>query len=142
MLHLGAHVFQDHVGLGGEAHERGVALGRLQVERDRAFVAVEVLEIEAVATAGDVLAFTGGWFDADDVGAPVGEVAHRGGSGAGKGEVKDCQAVERQSCFGARGLVHRAFRHRRPSCGRGIVGRVGLRLKGWGGGTEAGHRCR
>ena len=50
--------------------------GDLQVQRDRALVAVQVLEVEAVARPAISSSPLGRRLDADDVGAPVGEMAH------------------------------------------------------------------
>ena len=48
MLHVGAEVLDDDVGVLRELEEDLAALGALQVERDRALVAVQVLEVGAV----------------------------------------------------------------------------------------------
>ena len=113
VLHLGAHVLDDDVGGLHQAHERRVALRRLQVQRHRALVAVQVLEVEAVAVAGDVLAVGRRRLDLDDVGAPVGEMPHAGGSRARQRQVQHLQAVQRHA--GLRLAQHRlvggALRH-------------------------------
>ena len=91
LLHGGAHVFDDDVGGLHQAHERRVAFGRLQIQPDRALVAMQVLKVEAVPHAGGVL--TGGRrLDADDVRAPVGEVPHAGRPGAREREIQDANA--------------------------------------------------
>ena len=56
VLHLRAHVLDEHVGALDELHENGVAFLGFQIELDRALVAVQVLEVGAVAPADDVLA--------------------------------------------------------------------------------------
>ena len=71
---------------------------RLQVEREAALVAVQVLEVGSVApAAGRVDAGAAGRLDLDHVGAPVGELAHRRRSGAVRGEVEHFETVERQA---------------------------------------------
>ncbi len=116
MLHLRAHIFDHDVGGAREAHERFVPGRVFQVQPDRALVAMQVLEVEAVAVAGDVLALRRR-FDADHVGAPVGQVTHAGRPGAGQGQVEHGQAVQRQAGFGQCGAVLRAFGHAGVSSG-------------------------
>ena len=53
VLHVGAVVFDDDVGLGDELVEDLEALGGFEVEREAALVAVEVPEIGAVAGAAE-----------------------------------------------------------------------------------------
>ncbi len=121
MLHLGAHVLEDDVGSLRQPHERGVSLGRLQVQSDRALVAVQVLEVEAMAVAGDLLTVGRGRLDLDDIGAPVGEMPHRGGPRAGMCQVQHLQSAQRQA--GLRlaqcGFVSGALRH--PSSPLGLA---------------------
>ena len=68
--------------------------GILQVERHRPLVAVQVLEIRAMARPARLLA--GGILyqgvDLDDVGAPIRELAHAGRPGADAGEVEHGEA--------------------------------------------------
>ena len=97
MLHLGAHVLDDDVGGLHQAHERGVAFRRLQVQRHRPLVAVQVLEVEAMAVAGDLLAVGRRRLDLDHIGAPVGEMPHAGGSGARQRQVQHLQPVQRHA---------------------------------------------
>jgi hypothetical protein len=74
----------------------------LQVERDRALVAVEVDAVEAVARPAQAV---GGArrFHPDDVCAPIGEVAHAGRAGAGEGEIQHAQAGQGQARSGGGG---------------------------------------
>src|SRR4029453_5380559 len=68
--------------------------GVLQVQRHGALVAVQILEIRAVARAAGL--FPAGILqqriDLDDIGAPVGELAHAGRSGTDAGEVEHGEA--------------------------------------------------
>ena len=69
--------------------------GFLQVERDRALVAVGVLVVRAVLAAERVVAaHVLGHLHLDHVGAPVGELAARRGAGAHLGEIDDAKACE------------------------------------------------
>ncbi len=79
MLDLDPHVLDDDIGMRNQSHEGLVTLGRFQVELDHPLIAMEVLVVGAVAKAEDFIAAAfGGRLDADDVGAPVREMAHRG----------------------------------------------------------------
>src|SRR5437660_242379 len=78
-------------------HEGRVPGRVLQVQAYRAFVAVEVLEIETVTISGDVLAFGRRRFDANDIGAPVCQVAHAGRTGACERQVQQRDAAERKA---------------------------------------------
>src|SRR5262249_48122655 len=64
-----------------------------QVEGEAAFVAVLVLEIGFVA-AGKILGISRA-LDPDDVGAPVGELAHADGPGARVGQVEHHEVGKR-----------------------------------------------
>ncbi len=90
MLHVRAVVLDDDVGFGRELHEDRMAFGGLEVQRHRLLVAMQVLEVEAVArAAGGVGAFAGRRLDLDDMRPPVGELAHRGWTGTVRRQVKD-----------------------------------------------------
>ncbi len=56
VLHVGAHVLDQHVRLGRQPHEGGVPGRDFRSSTDGALVAVQVLEVRPVAVAGDVLA--------------------------------------------------------------------------------------
>ena len=68
------------------------ALVTLEIECDAALVAVLVLEIRFV-TAGEVLGIAGA-VDADDVRAPVGELADADRPGTGVGQVENDQVLQ------------------------------------------------
>ena len=101
-LHVGAEVLDHDVGLLHHLEERGAAFLGLQVERHAPLVAVQVLEVGALArTAGGVAALlVRRHLDLDDVGAPVRELAHAGGAGADTGQVEDREARKGLGCFG------------------------------------------
>src|SRR5204862_727863 len=61
-----------------------------------ALVAVQVLEIEAVAPRAGHIAAVAARFDLDDLGAPIGELAHRGRPGAGMRQIEHGETGQRQ----------------------------------------------
>ncbi len=83
VLHVGPEVLEQHVGLLRELLQHRDALGLLQVQRDRALVAVRVLVVGAFLAAQRVVAaHVLGHLHLDHVGAPVGELARGGGARA------------------------------------------------------------
>ena len=94
VLHVGPVVLHHHVGLGGEALEDGDALRLLEVESEAPLVAVQILEVGAVAGLDGIVRRPRrpGRFDLDDVGAPVGELARRGRPRPVAGEVEHRKA--------------------------------------------------
>ena len=97
-LHVGTEVLDQHVGLQHQLLEDRDALGRLQVQRHAALVAVDVAEVAAFARAADAFAFVHRrrHLDLDDLRAPVGELADRRRAGANAGEVEDGEVRERR----------------------------------------------
>ena len=93
-LHIGTKILDDDIGLLRQAAEYVEALGVLQVERDRALVAVQVLEVRPLARAARLLA--AGVFqqriDLDDIGAPVRQLPHAGRPGTDAGEIEHGEA--------------------------------------------------
>ena len=58
---------------------------------------MQVLEIEPVAPrAGHIAAVVAAPLDLDDIGAPIGELAHRRRPGAGMTQIENGEAGERQ----------------------------------------------
>ena len=102
VLDVGAEVLDHHVGLPDHAAKHRDAVLLLHVQRDAALVAVDALEIRAVALAahafGGVDLFRR--LDLDDVGAPVGELAHRRRARAHAGQVEHDEAGKRSGAFG------------------------------------------
>ena len=94
-LDVGAEVL-DHARRRFSTSRRNTStpLGLLQVERHRALVAVQVLEVGAVPRTARLLA--AGIFrqrvDLDDVGAPVRELPHAGRPGADAGQIEHGEA--------------------------------------------------
>src|SRR6266851_1686982 len=80
MLHVGAVVFDDHVGALDESFQDCDSLRLLKIEGHALLVAMEILEVGAIA-ARDVPTFAG-FLDLEDIGAPVGELTRRGRPGA------------------------------------------------------------
>ena len=98
-LDVGAVILDQDVGALDQAAEDGEAVGMLQVDRDAALVAVEVLEIGIVARGeiglGAGVGIALAHLDLDDAGAPIGELARAGGAGARPRQVEDGEALQR-----------------------------------------------
>ena len=137
VLHVAAIVLDDDVGVLRQSHEDRLALGALEVERQRTLVAMQVLEVEAVALAAHgVDVVVGGRLDLDDVGAPVGELASCGWAGTVCGEVEDAQVRERQGRASSR-IGH----GRPPRAGNAAPQRLQRRLGSLGAMEQAGIWC-
>ncbi len=59
---------------------------------------MQILEIGTVAAAAGGVGVLARRLDLDDVGAPIGELAHRRRPGAVGGQIDYLEAVERQRC--------------------------------------------
>ncbi len=94
----GPHVLDNDVGRFRQSHQDFAAFVGLQVQRDGALVAMQVLEIRTVAAAHQFadLVVSRRRLDPDHVGAPVGQRAHAGRAGARQGQVDDLEARQRQ----------------------------------------------
>ena len=90
--------FVSDIGFLDHALERRQALGRFQIKRHAALVAMQVLKVGAVAGAAGIFApgERRGQLDFDHVGAPIGELAGSGRAGPHPGEIKDGEALERR----------------------------------------------
>ena len=99
-LHVGAEILDDDIGLLRQAPEHLEALWILQVERHRALVAVQVLEVGTVARAARLLAagVLHQGVDLDDIGAPVRELPHAGRPGTDAGEIEHGEPGQGQRC--------------------------------------------
>ena len=69
--------------------------GRLQIERHAALVAMQVLKVGPFARAAHLIFQPGRRLDLDDVGAPIGELAHAGRPRADAGEIENRKSCER-----------------------------------------------
>jgi hypothetical protein len=98
VLDRGLEVLDDDIGLCRQFHEDFEPLLAFQVEGDRALVAVQVLEVGAVAAAAGRVGMLAGRLDLDHIGAPVRKLPHRGRAGAVGGQVDHRKAIERQRC--------------------------------------------
>ena len=78
----------------GEPLEHFEALRVLQVERHRALVAVQILEVGTLARAARLLAagILQQRIDLDDIGAPVRQLPHAGRPGADAGQIEHGEA--------------------------------------------------
>jgi hypothetical protein len=85
----GPHVLDDDVGLFGEPHQNFAAFIGLQVERDGALVAMQVLEIGAIAPSDQFVRFgvARRRLDPNNVRTPIRQRADAGGAGAGQRQV-------------------------------------------------------
>src|SRR5215510_13611284 len=97
MLDVGPVILDEHVGLRSEPLEDVDAARALEVERDRALVAMQVLKVEPVA--GEVILVL--VLDLDHVGAHLGELANSRRPGARSGEIDDGVRLERQAHISA-----------------------------------------
>ena len=98
VLHVGAEVLHQHVGARRQALEDLAPARGLEVEGHRALVAVQILEVEAVARR--VAVDVGARLDLDDAGSHVGELPDAGRSRARAGEIDDGVGGERQCVHG------------------------------------------
>ena len=110
VLHLHAHVFNDNIGGSGKLHQHSLAFRRFQIKRDGTLIAVQVLEIIAIAVTAKAIGIGGG-LHADHLGAPIGQMAHAGGASAGECQVQNTHASQGQARFGGEFGVYRAFGH-------------------------------
>ena len=90
IFHIRPIIFQHDVRFRRHAEEDRPPLVGFQVERQAALVAMQVLEVAAVAMA-HVLAIVVRSFDLDDVRAPVGELTRSRGTRARAREIEDQQ---------------------------------------------------
>ena len=104
LLHVGPEILHHDVGLPDHALEGGEPVGHLQIKRHAAFVAMQVLKIGPLARPAHWLFHSGRRFDLDDIGAPVGELAHAGRSRPYAGEIEH---RESRKSFGSAGNRHR-----------------------------------
>ena len=95
----GPHVLDDDVGLFGEPHQDLAAFVGLQVQRDRALVAMQVLEVRAVAPSDQLVGvgIGGRRLDPDHVGAPIRQRADAGRAGARQRQVDHLEPRQRQA---------------------------------------------
>src|SRR5439155_15133695 len=93
LLHTRAVVLHDDVGVARQLLEDRHPLRIPEVERHAPLVAVEILEVEAVAIATHAVARAPPWhLDLDGLGSPVDQLPHARGAGPGAGEVEDFEA--------------------------------------------------
>ena len=88
---VGSVIFHHHVGACHQFVEYLQSRCFFQIEGERSFVAMQVLEIGAVPVAGEPpLAVKGGRdLDLYDVGAPICKLAHAGGTGTNPCQIQD-----------------------------------------------------
>ena len=125
----GREILHQHVAVLDQPLEDFLALGVLGVDRDRALVAVEHREVEAVRAlhvaqlaARDVA--DAGPLDLDHVGAHIGEQLRAGRARLHVGEIEDAHAVERLA-----GLAEGLARRLRQAVRDGLLRRRLFRLQ-------------
>ena len=92
LFHARAVVLHDDVGIARELLEDRHPLRVSEVERHAPLVAVEILEIEAVAIAAHAVArASAGHLDLDGLGAPVDQLSHARRAGPGSRQVEDLE---------------------------------------------------
>ena len=98
MLYRRAKILDDDIGVLGQTHKDREPLFGLQIEGQAALVPMQVLEVEPVAPRpGHIAAVIAAPLDLDDIGAPIGELAHRGRPGAGVSKVENGKFRQRQA---------------------------------------------
>jgi hypothetical protein len=100
VLHRGLVVLDHDVGLLHELEENLQPFLRLQVEREALLVAMQVLEIRAVAPPARGIDARPGSFDLDHVGAPIGKLTHGRRTGPMGGQVDHGEIGQGQAACG------------------------------------------
>ncbi len=96
VFYLRAEILDDDVGLLRQFEEDLLPLLGLEVKRQAALVAVQVLEVEAVAPrAGDIAPRLARLLDLDHIGAPIGKLTNGGRPSPGVTEIKNGVTGER-----------------------------------------------
>ena len=97
LLHAGAVVLHDDIRIARELLEDRHALGISEVERHAPLVAVQILEVEAMAIATHAIArAAAGHLDLDGLRPPVDQLSHARRAGPGAREVEDFEPGERE----------------------------------------------
>ena len=95
-LHVGPVILDHDIRVAHQLAEDLDPLGRFQVQRQAALVAVQVLKIRTVARTAEPFAGAGRRLDLDHLGAPIGKLAHCRRTGADAGQVDDLEPGKRQ----------------------------------------------
>ena len=102
LLHVGPEILHHDVGFLDHALEGGQPRGRFQVQRHAALVAMQILKVAALARPAHRFFDARRRLDLDDVGAPVGELAHAGRSRPHAGEIEHGKSRKRLRSAGKR----------------------------------------
>src|SRR5207249_9789293 len=109
LFHARAVVLHDDVGVTRELLEDRHPLRIPEVECHAPLVAVEILEIEAVAIAAHAVAgAAAGHLDLDGLRPPVDQLPHARRSGPGSGEVEDVESGQGERVGGRGGAYNTA----------------------------------
>ena len=103
-FHVGAEILDHHIGLLREPQQQRAPGLVLEVDGDAALVAVQILEIAAVAGAANRVAALQPLrrFDLDDIGAPIGELARAGRPRTHPRQIEHGEMIERGRGAGIR----------------------------------------
>src|SRR5215472_3453359 len=93
MLDVGTKILDQHVGALNGLEEDRAAFFMLQIDRDAAFVALEVLKVGPVAAAAQ-LRLAVRRFDLDDLCPPIRQLAHRRRTRTHTREIENLEARE------------------------------------------------
>ena len=95
VFHGRAEILHHHIGLGGELLKDFHAVFGFEIERQATLVALQVLKIRSGARAAHgAFIVAARYLDLDDIGTPVGELAHASGTRAHPRQIE--HAVRRQ----------------------------------------------
>src|SRR5690606_532880 len=95
-LDIGPHVLDDNIRILDEFEENLPPLVTLQIEAQRALVAMQVLEIPAIAPADEIIIYLPCFnpLVPQNLGPPVGKLVNRHRAGAGVREVKHAKTLQ------------------------------------------------
>ena len=105
MLYLGPEILDDNVGVFGQGHEDFQPLGSFQIQAQSPFVTMQIEKIRAVAGPAQAFFLVRRHLDLDRIGAPIRQLAHGGGPGAGVGQIKYADALKGQFAFAHGGFL-------------------------------------
>src|SRR5262245_58826684 len=92
--HPGAKIFYHHIGDGDQTFEQFLAFGELEIQRDAALVAIDLL-VARVAWLASVWILAS--FHLDNVSAEIRQIAGPIGAGPGAAEIQNAYALKGES---------------------------------------------
>jgi len=97
VFHIRPVVFDHHISRGHQLAKQGNALRRLEIQRDRALVAMQILEVRALARTPQIFFASG--LDLDDIGAKVSEMSGADRARPHAGQVEHTQVGQGVGCL-------------------------------------------